>query len=145
MRCAKSRCFCSTYKLFVLFTPWRKARLVNLIYVSCDVSRQNELQITLKFTFTYYFDECIEYFHQSNTRSNRIRWVNHYHRMKKTCLIYHINYKLHYPKSPIFSSLFLLFASQKVSSLSSLLVFPSLLLSLKHAHCIHLVCMGNTY
>ena len=71
--------------------------------------------------------------------------VNHYYRMKKTCLIYHINYKLHYPKSPIFSSLFLLFASQKVSSLSSLLVFPSLLLSLKHAHCIHLVCMGNTY
>ena len=139
----KIKKFLFNLQIIFSFTPWRKARLVNLIYVSCDVSRQNELQITLKFTFTYYFDECIESIHQSNTRSNRI--VNHYYRMKKTCLIYHINYKLHYPKSPIFSSLFLLFASQKVSSLSSLLVFPSLLLSLKHAHCIHLVCMGNTY
>ena len=89
------------------------------------------------------FDECIEYFQRLNIRSNRI--VNPYHRTKNTCLIYHIKYKLHYPKSLICSSLFLLFASQKVSSLFSLLVFPSLLLSVKHAHCIHLVCMGNTY
>ena len=142
----KIKMFLFNLQIIFSFTPWRKAILVYLIYVSCDISRQNELQITLKFTFTYYFDECIEYFQRWNARSNRIaRLLNQYYRMKKTCLIYHINYKLHYPKSPIFSSLFLLFASQKVSSLSSLLVFPSLLLSLKHAHCIHLVCMGNTY
>ena len=97
-----------------------------------------KIYICILFWWMYLIFSKMKYYVQA-------RWVNHYHRMKRTCLIYHINYKLHYPKSPIFSSLFLLFASQKVSSLSSLLVFPSLLLSLKHAHCIHLVCMGNIY